>query len=293
MSLAGREHMVRAMKKLALFVPLLLASAGCPKPRTSAATQPTPVAFDPAQSDAAAIAVVDAGVAALGGAAKWTSVKELKFTIKYTQDGKLLSERSHSWDRWNGRHRWQNVDVASLGGDPDDVRVADVRYDLFDKHLTATASYAGTSVDRKTGAKYAESARQSLVQDAYFVAMVYKLEDPGVVLKLDNAAVTMPPTVEACKPSCTSVKVTFDPAVGTDTWFVNYNNETKLPEVIEQQKGPGRVGFHLTAWTESGGLKWPGELHNIGLPGEVILLEDVQVGDPDDATYMPSVTGGG
>lgn len=284
--------MVRAMKKLALFVPLLLASAGCPKPRTSAATQPTPVAFDPAQSDPAAVAVVDAGVTALGGADKWMKLKELKFTIKYTQGGKVQAEHSHAWDRWNGRHRWQNTDMTSVGGTPDDVRIADVRYDLFDRGVTATASFAGNTVDRKTGAQYADSARQSLTQDLYFIAMIYKLEDPGVILKIDNPQVVVPGT-EACKPSCTAVKVTFDPAVGKDTWFVNFNNQSKLPEVIELQKGAGRVGYQLTDWTESGGLKWPGALHNIGLPGEVILLEDVKVDEPDDATYMPSVTGGG
>ncbi len=280
------------MKKLALLVPLLLASAGCPKPRTSAATQPTPVAFDPAQSEPTAIAVVDAGVAALGGAEHWAKLKELKFTVRYTQDGKLQAEHSHAWDRWNGRHRWQNTDIASLGGQPEDVRIADVRYDLFDKDVTATATFDGNAVDRKTGAQYAESARQSLTQDLYFVAMIYKLEDPGVSLKLDNAEVVVPGS-DACKPSCTSIKVTFDPAVGKDLWFVNFNNESKLPEVIELQRGAGRVGYHLTDWTESGGLKWPGALHNIGLPGEVIQIEDVKVGDPEDSTYMPSVSGGG
>lgn len=284
--------MVRAMKKLALFAPLVLAAAGCPKPRTSAATQPTPAAFDPAQSDPAAIAVVDAAVTALGGADKWAALKELKFTIQYTNDGKLQFEHTHAWDRWNGRHRMQNTDMTSVGGEPEDIRYADVRYDLFDKGVTPYYLFDGHEQDRKTGAEQAAAARLSLTQDLYFLAIVYKLEDPGVILKLENAEVVMPPGVEACKPSCTSVKVTFDPAVGTDTWFVNYNNGTKLPEVIELQKGPGRVGYILRDWTESGGLKWPGALHNIGLPGEVIKFVGVRVGSPEDSTYMPSVGGG-
>lgn len=278
------------MKKLALTVPLLLAVAGCPKPRTSAATQPTPVAFDAAQSEPAAIAVVDAGVAALGGAEHWAKLKELRFTMQYTQDGKVQAEHTHFWDRWNGRHRMQNLDISTLGGDPEDVAGTDVRYDLFDKGVTPHAMYGGTVVDRKSGAEMATAARTALTQDLYFVAMIYKLEDPGVKLKVENAEVTVPDAT-ACKPSCTSIKVTFDAAVGTDTWFVNFNNETKLPEVIELQKGPGRVGYSLQDWTESGGLKWPGSLHNIGLPGEVIKIDGVKVGDPDDATYMPSVGG--
>lgn len=292
LSAAGAGLIVRAMKKLALLVPLLLGVPGCPKPRTSAATQPTPAAFDVSKSDPKAIEVVDAGLAALGGYDKWEKLKELKFTIKYTQEGKLQAEHIHAWDRWNGRHRFQNIDMSSLGGDPDDVRVADVRYDLFDKGVTPHATFDGNPVDRKSGAQYADAARQSLPQDLYFLAAIYKVKDPGVILSLENAEVTVPNT-EACKPSCTAIKVSFEQGVGTDTWIINYNNETKKPEVLELLKGQGRVGYTLQAWTESGGLQWPGELHNIGLPGEVIEFEDVRVGDPDDATYMPSVEGGG
>ncbi|HVV86416.1 MAG TPA: hypothetical protein VHE35_25340 [Kofleriaceae bacterium] len=280
------------MKKLALVVPLLLAVPGCPKPRTSAATQPTPAAFDPSQSDPEAIKVVEAGVAALGGAEHWTNLKELQFTIKYTQDGKVQGELTHYWDRWNGRHRLITTDMSTVGGNPDDVKQMDVRYDLFDKGATPTASYGGDPLLRADAVKQVAAAREHLAQDLYFVAMIYKLEEPGVILKRENAEVTVPDP-KACKPSCTAIKVTFDPAVGKDTWFVNYNNESHLPEVIELQKGAGRVGYLLEDWTEAGGLKWPGSLHNIGLPGEVIQIEDLKVGEPDDATYMPSVSGGG
>lgn len=282
---------VRAMKKLALLVPLLLAAAGCPKPRTSAATQPTPAAFDPAQSDAAAIAVVDTGLAALGGIEKWEKLQELKFTITYKQGGKLLGELNHSWDRWNGRHRLETLDIASTGGDPDDVAYMDVRYDLFDKGATPSGSYGGGPLLRADAAKQAAAAREHLAQDLYFIAAVYKLKDPGVKLSVSEPKLVIAGS-EACKPDCTSIKVTFDPAVGTDTWFVNFNNETKLPEVLELQKGAGRVGYHMTKWIDAGGLKWPGQLQNIGLPDEIIEISDVKVGEPDDATYIPTVTGG-
>ena len=280
------------MKKLALLAPLLLAVAGCPKPRTSAATQPTPVAFDSAQSDAAAVAVVDAGITALGGADKWEALKELRFTIKYTNAGKTQAEYTHYWDRWNGRHRLITVDMSTVGGDPDDVKEMDVRYDLYDKGATPNGRYNGEPLLRADTAKQVVAARERLKTDLYFIAMIYKLKDPGVILKIDNAEITVPDS-DACKPSCTAVKVTFDPAVGTETWIVNYNNESKLPEIIEQQRGAGRLGYHLTDWTESGGLKWPGALHNIGLAAEVLMFDDVKVGNPDDATYMPSVQGGG
>jgi hypothetical protein len=280
------------MKKLALLAPLLLAVPGCPKPRTSAATQPSPAAFDASKSEPAAIAVVDAGLAALGGYDKWERLKELRFTINYMQAGKLQLKHIHAWDRWNGRHRWKNVDVSTLGGEPEDVRFADVRYDLFDKDATPHALYGGNQVDRKTGAEFAAAARASLAQDLYFLAAIYKIKDPGVILKLENAEITVG-SIDACKPSCTAIKISFEQGVGADTWVVNFNNDSKLPEVLEVQKSGGRIGYWLKEWTEAGGLKWPSRLQNIGLPEEILEFEDVQVGEPEDSTYMPSVEGGG
>src|SRR5687767_7368241 len=102
---------------------LALLASGCPKPRTSAATQPTPVAFDPAGSDPKALAVVDAGVNALGGKANWDKLKELKFTVKYKDGDVLKAQFEHAWDRWNGRHYWATVDMATTKGKPDEVRI--------------------------------------------------------------------------------------------------------------------------------------------------------------------------
>ncbi|HVK72239.1 MAG TPA: hypothetical protein VM734_02925 [Kofleriaceae bacterium] len=265
-----------------------LALAGCPKPRTSAATQPTPAAFDPAQSDPAAVAVVDAGVAALGGADKWTNLKQLRFTIAYKQDGQTKARFEHAWDRWNGRHYFVTADQATVGGKPEDVKYIEVRYDLFDKDAVPSASQGGKAAMRADAAKLAGDARRHLDQDLYMLAIIYKLKDPGVRLAVDNAEVVVPDS-EVCKPSCTSVKVTFDPAVGKDTWYVSFNNETKLPQVIEMQKGAGRIGYELQGWVDAGGLKWPTRLQNLGYKGEVIELGDIRVGEPEEELYVPAV----
>src|SRR5688572_10818239 len=93
---------------------LLVASAlaaGCPKPRTSAATQPAGLAFDPAASDAKALETADAMIAALGGYDKWNAVKELSFEVKIKVGEDLKLWGIHSWDRWNGRHNLQLVDM--------------------------------------------------------------------------------------------------------------------------------------------------------------------------------------
>ena len=272
----------------ALFaVPLL---AACPKPRTSAATQPSPLAFDVAKSDPKAIAVVDAGLTALGGYDNWMKVKELHFAIQYTDNGTVTAEFEHFWDRWNGRHLFIATDMATTKGKPEEVKYMEVKHDLFDKDKAPWAAYDGNELPtRGDKADRAKAATKQFQSDHYWVSIIYKVKDPGVILAIDNAEVKVGDDIPACKPSCTSVRVSFETGVGVDTWYVNYNNETHLPEIIELAKGAGRLGYLLQDWSESGGLKWPGKLQNIGLKSEVLLLQGVKVGEPDDSRYEVQV----
>lgn len=258
--------------------------AACPKPRTSAATQPTPVAFDASKSDPKAIAVVDAGVAALGGTAPWEALKELHFEVTYKHDTQVIRQNEHWWDRWNGRQYFVGVDVNTLRGDPDEVKTLEVKQHLFDGG-TPWVAYGGSPLTRADGVGAAKNAKKELTEDLYYLSIVHKLKDPGVILTLENAEVAMPPEVAACKPSCSSVKVSFEAGVGTDVWYVNFNNDSKLPEVIEQAKGQGRIGYLISDWIDAGGLKWPGKLQNIGLKAEVIEFGGVKLGEPDDNRY--------
>jgi hypothetical protein len=281
---------VRSASSTLLAVALVAGASGCSKPRTSAATQPTPVAFDPAQSDPKALEVVAAGHSKLGGYENWEKLKELKFSVTYKDADVVKAKFDHAWDRWNGRHHWVTVDMTTTTtGKPEDVKYMEVKHDLFDKDRKPWAAYGGAELPtRADSTEQAKRAGESLKQDLYFLSMIYKLRDPGVKLSVDNAEVTVADS-EACKPSCTSIKVSFDPAVGTDTWIVNYNNESKLPEVIEQQRGAGRIGYQIQGWGDAGGLKWPTKLQNLGLKSEIIEFSDIAVGEPDDATYVPTL----
>lgn len=274
--------------RTALVALLLVFAAGCPKPRTSAATQPSaPAAFDPAASDAKAIEIVDAGNAALGGHDKWEAVKELSFETQYSFKGEIKRHTAHKWDRWNGRHNYQEVDLATVTGKPDDIKVAEVRYDLFDAAKKPFATYDGRELLRADADKAAERARSRLAEEGYLLVLVHKAKDPGVHLAVATEA-EMP---TKCDPGCTAVKVTFDPAVGKDTWYIAYNTNTHLPEVIASERQKGQIiGYHIDSWADAGGLKFPTKLTNVALPDEVWLFDGIGVGDPDDNTYMRSVT---
>lgn len=277
--------------RLVSFALVGLLFTACGKPRTAAATQPTPVAFDPTASDPKALEIVDAAVNKLGGQASWERLKELKFTVQYKDGDTVKATFQHAWDRWNGRHYFVTPLPLPPGAKPEDQEYQEVKYDLFDADAKPWAASGGhEAAVRKDAEEMAKIARLRLKEDLYFLAIIYKLRDPGVKLAVDNAEITIGgEDATACKPSCTSVKVTFDPAVGSETWYVNFNNESKLPQVIEMQKGAGRIGYELMDWVDAGGLKWPSKLQNLGLKTEVVLYSDIAVGEPDDSTYQRQI----
>lgn len=268
--------------------------AACGSQRTSAATQPSPVAFDPATSEPKALTVVDEMLAALGGAPAWDEVKQICWTQKYQLDGELKSWVKHCWDRWNGRHRFEVANMASVAeaeasGRPDDIIWQVAMYDLFDRDGRGWAGQGTNQLDAASTEKMIDDAYKRWHMDAYQLAMLYKLEDPGVKLAYFGEIDQLGQMNELCKPVCDTVKVEYLPEVGEDVYYVHVNRDSKMPEAYERREGEVRIGYTLQDWTEAGGLKWPTRLVNIGLPGEVMIIEDVKVGEPDDALYIPQV----
>ena len=210
------------MSRVPLALPILFLAAACGPGRTSARLPPGPP-FDPAQSDPEALAIVDAGVAALGGAEAWDKVQQLSFEVDYKLDGVTQAMFVHHWDRWNGRHYFATP--VPSAEDPAQMNLQEVKHDLFDADAKPWAAVNGTVAGTRDQAdEMAKVAKQRLKEDLYFIAMIHKLKDPGVKLTIDNAQITVEGST-TCQPSCTSVKVSFDPAVGSDTWYANFNND--------------------------------------------------------------------
>lgn len=281
-----------AMKNLACVSALALAcAAGCAG-RTSAATQPTPAAFDAKASDPAAVKIVDQMVAALGGAKAWDGVKQIQWTQKVFHGDKLQSWVTHSWDRWNGRHRAELTVVASYEkamaeGKPELIQRGVAMYDLFD-HGHGTVLYRGQQVSSADEAKWIERAYKAWKDDSYRLAAYYKMENPGVILKSSGQA---DPVEGHCEPKCDVIKVTFAPEVGTDTYYLNINTQTHMPEIIAKQMGTGsgRLAYGMSGWVTVSGLKFATEFQNLGLKTEIIRLSDLRIGEPDDTLYIPQV----
>ena len=286
----------------ALLAISLLAVTSCAPPRTAAATQSTIVAFDPGQSDANAVTEIDAMMAALGGAS-WASVKQLRWELKYYQDGNLVNWMRHSWDIWNGRHRFEFVDKPSLDAytartqqtppDNEPPVFTLAMYDLFDhegKGFVTNTEREGKAGD--AGAMAADRDRivrqsyEAWKRDSYQIAMFFKLKDAGVKLRYIGERQKVG---DACEPACLDIEVTYLPAVGSDTYHVYLNKQTKIPEAVEQLLPDGRsLTMVITNWAEVNGMKFPQTFRNIG-PAEETRVENIQIGEPASELYVPRI----
>jgi hypothetical protein len=277
---------------------LLLASfvSACGSSRTSPATQTTPKAFDPGASDPKAVAAVDRMMTAIGGAPAWAGIKQIRWEQVYKRDDKMMGWFKHSWDRWNGRHRFEEVNIASVEqakaeGDDGMIKSTVAMYDLFDHDGKGFATSGGGQVATADRDRIVASAFRNWQSDSYRLFAPFKLKDPGVILKMEPPR---QPLKGLCSPGCEVVKVTFSPEVGKDTWFVSIKSQTHMPDILERDmaaeggQAGGRLGFALKDWTQAGPIKVPGKLENLGM-SEVFEITNVSVGEPDDALYIPTV----
>lgn len=270
---------------------LLAGTAACGGPqRTAAATQPTPAAFDPSQSDQQALDIVDATITAVGGAEAWAQVKQIQWQVKYYQNDALAAWFKHAWDQWNGRHRFEMVrmesyEIAQQSGNEEDMQWIVAMYDLFDRSARAVALFDGQAVMPGDREKIVSDAYEQWQLDSYQLSMVHKLRDPGVIL---NYVGETQERHGKCLAGCVLIKVSFAPEVGTDTYVLNISKETNLPEIVEQHRPEGIRAYAYDEWTEAGGLKFPSKLSNLG-GSEVIEIEEVVIGEPDDALYRAPI----
>ncbi|HTE55453.1 MAG TPA: hypothetical protein VK698_31580 [Kofleriaceae bacterium] len=284
----GRRPIVAAARVSAAALALC---AACGGGRTTAATQPTSAHFDAAASDPKAVALADQVLANLGGAAAWDAVKQIQWEQRYSRDGKLVGLFRHAWDRWNGRHRFEEINIASMEkaqreGKPDDIQVSVAMYDLFDHAGKGAATFDSKTVDTATRDQLVKSAYDSFRSDSYRLAAIFKLKDPGVKLALKSP---IQPVKEHCKPGCDVIEVTFAPEVGSDTWLISVNSQSRMPELLEKQMPQGRLGFALSGWVQVGGLKFATRFDNLGM-SETFEVRDLKIGDPEDALYIPTIT---
>ncbi len=104
------------------------------------------------------------------------------------RDGKRVAYRTHLWDRWEGRLRYE---TRSKDGAPF-VVLLDVNSRLGDAYRLPAETPAGTGtpgaattplkLDSATAKPLLDEAYEAFINDTYWLLMPYKMKDPGVHL---------------------------------------------------------------------------------------------------------------
>jgi hypothetical protein len=257
-------------------------AAGCGPGRTAAATQSTPAAFDATKSDAKAIELVDQTIAACGGDAAWQKAKEVRFHVTMADGGSKLVDVTHIWDKWNGRHQFRNV--AQNG------KEQILTYEIYGDMAFA----ADENVPRSVLGEWVPEAKNRLWIDSYTLFMVFKLKDPGVILKLDGERADQ---ATPDKPVYDVVKVSFESGVASaagDRYWLVIKKEDHLPAWIEWapagKPDDYRIAYRWEEWKDVGGLKLSTKRVNIGHEAEVITFDGIELrGEPEEELYIKQV----
>lgn len=271
------------MRMLSAVVGLVLVGlAACGGGRTTFARYPNAsLAFDRTGQDPKALEVADKALAAAGGAASWAKAKQLKWDQSIVHDGKEVIGGMQAWDRWNGRHQGR---ARREGGDL--VVIREIYGTTEGAYIDTPKALAMKKISGGSEQAIA-AAKEHWEFDTAVLFMPFLLEEPGT--KLEYVEET---TGDDGKPADV-LKVTFDPKdkTRTATYRIAVNRETGLIERYEIQKAGAsedqRLGYAPTAWLESGGIKYPSTIKNLGLETEIVSYKDLSVGDPDENLYIP------
>jgi hypothetical protein len=233
-------------------------------------------------------------VTALGGAATWDSVKQIRWDVKVEMQGEVKALYHHAWDSWNARHRFETTSMksyadAKAAGDDGLLEKTIAMYQLWNRDRGV--AYFGKNelgaADRKVATAAAWERWQN---DALLLALPYRLTEPGAYVKYvaEN-------TDEHCPDGCDIIELSFDPSISGDKYFLNISRKSNRPEIVEIEKAgrTGRIAYKVADWTTVGGLQLPGTLDNVGArnmgDSEVWTFSAIRIGEPDDSLYIPQV----
>ena len=129
-------------------------------PSASRPGNPAASGFDAAGSDRRAVEIADRVMERLGGRAAWDDTRYLSW--------RFFGGRRHVWDKWTGRHRYDDGELTVL------TNVHERRGRAWRDGVEIT--------DPDTLGALLQRAYGRWVNDAYWLVMPYKLKDTGVTL---------------------------------------------------------------------------------------------------------------
>lgn len=205
----------------------------------------------PAKVDPKAVKIAEATLEAMGGRQAWENTRYLRF--------EFFGFRLHHWDRYTGQHR--------LEGKTRDGNSYVVLHNIQTREGQAWLD--GEPLAGEDLEQWLERAYGAWINDAYWLIMPYKLQDPGVALYYEGEETLDGKVYDKLLLKFNRVGLT-----PGDRYWAWINRETGLMD---------RWGYHLQGWeadreiTQWKWLDW--ERH-----GQILLApRRVQVGDDREA----------
>jgi len=196
-------------------------------------------------SDPRSAAVVQRLTDAMGGQRTWDVLPFLRFDFVVVREGKEVARFRHWWDKRQGRCRVEGPD--------DKGRTVTAVFTLKDKKgKSFTDGIVDT--DKANIESIVQMGYERWVNDTYWLAMPFKLRDPGANLKFAR--------VEQAKGKQYDVlQVSFDSGVGLtpgDRYWVHVNRSTRLVDrwdMLLQGQKPPPGSSTWEQWTQIGPVK--------------------------------------
>ncbi len=218
-------------------------------PTLMLALMPVAAAEAPA-ADPRALQVAGLVMQALGGEEAWNKTRFLRFDFAVESEGKIVTSRSHYWDKWSGRYR---VEGKTTPG-----KNFLVLMNLNSREGSAWQD--GKPAQGDLEKELLERGYAVWVNDAYWLLMPYKLRDPGVRLRLEGEA-------KVGDAACDKLALSFD-GVGLtpkDRYWAFVNRTTHLVErweyILQDEKGPA-TRWDWKGWTAYGKVQLAAERVN-------------------------------
>ena len=237
------------------------------------AAGPSPAA---AHTDDKSTTLAKKTIEAMGGQEAWEATRYLRFTF--------AGVRTHHWDKHQGRHR--------LEGKTRDGESYVVLSDLGSKEGRAFKD--GVELTGDEAAQMLEMAYGAWINDTYWLAMPFKLFDPGVHLEYEG-------TEDIDGTAYDKVKMTFDDVGLTpkDTYWIYFNPETGLVDrwsYFLQDWPASRTAtvWNWSGWQSFGNLLLAPERTMVGDEDRQLPLADIAVFEtlPDTVFESPEPVGG-
>ncbi len=174
----------------------------------------------------------------LGGQARWDRLRYLRFDFAVERHGREVSRHRHLWDKWTGRYR---VEGKNRQGQHYRILFTNV------VQKKGRVMIDGTEIAADSASKFLDYGHARFINDTYWLAMPWKLNDPGVQVAHTTDA-------DRCILTLTFQKVGLTPG---DTYYVIADASTGQLRGWKYKLEDGEEGdFDWTGWVEKGGLQW-------------------------------------